>query len=86
MKLGKEQIKDWIIFKLSYKRIWEKRHISETNLVKPYKEMKKNIIKQADILVKEGILVKFPHTGETHYHLNPRMGDKIKEIVRGYKP
>ncbi len=66
--------------------MWGKRHVSETNLVKPYKHMKKEVLKQADSLVKEGILVKFPHSGESHYYLNPRMGNTIKEIIKNYKP
>ena len=86
MKLSEQQIKSWLIFKLSYKRMWGKRHVSETNLVKPFKHMKKEIIKQASELVKEGLLVKFPHSGENHYYLNPRMGDEIKGIVKNYKP
>lgn len=86
MKLTEKQIRDWLVFKLSYKKIWGKRHISETNLTKPYKHMKKEILKQANVLVKQGILVRFPHTGEMHYHLNPRMSNRIREIVKNYKP
>lgn len=74
------EIRVWLLYKLKRKGCWGKGHISADNLVKGQDSIhKKRILKIADGMVGEGLLIRFPHGREMHYHLNRKF---IKEILR----
>ncbi len=82
MTISERELQGWIIKKLVRHRYWGKAHISEDNLAKGKPpQVKKQIIKVARELVREGLLVMFPHGAEHHYYLNPNQRKKIYEIV-----
>ena len=77
-----DDLKSWIIKKLVRKWCWGKGHLSGDNLVKGSPpELKKRLLKVTKILVKEGILVGFPHGSEDHYYLNLHRRKDIYRII-----
>ena len=82
MRNQAKELKIWLLRKLLRQNCWGKGHISEDYIArgKP-KNMKKIIIKICNDLVKEGLLVSFPHKGQKHYYLNPRRREEILEII-----
>ncbi len=84
MELNEEDLKSWIIKKLVRKQCWGKGHLSGDNLVKGSpQELKKILLKVTNTLVKECLLIRFPHGSEDHYYLNPNKRKKIYRIIDG---
>lgn len=78
------EIRVWIIKKLVRHNYWGKGHISGDDLVKGQdRRYKDKILEIADNLVREGILVRFPHGKEKHYHLNQQYRKEIYRIIEG---
>lgn len=75
-------IRRWIIRKLHLHGCWGKGHVSLDNLAKGiHPSSKKIILKEVKQLVREGILIQFPHGGEQHIYLNRYRIDEIREII-----
>ena len=84
-KLSDKQLMLWLIKKLVRRECWGKYHISEDDLIKGQeKGYKKRILKIAGELVKKGLLVRIPYTGEKHYYLNRYQKDEIYEVVKEF--
>jgi len=83
MKILEKEVKIWILRKLLRQNCWGKGHITEDYICrgKP-KNMKKIIIKISDNLVKEGLLVSFPHGNQKHYYLNPNRRMEILDVIK----
>ncbi len=84
MKNQTEELKIWLLRKLLRQNCWGKGHISEDYIAREKsKGTKKTIIKISDDLVKEGLLVSFPHGNQKHYYLNSNRREEILEMIRG---
>ncbi|MBU4266406.1 MAG: hypothetical protein KKE96_04170 [Candidatus Altiarchaeota archaeon] len=82
MMVSDKKLELWIIKKLVRHKYWGKGHISSDNLVKGQdRKYKERLLEIADRLVKEGLLIKFPHGKERHYHLNKEYRREIHRII-----
>lgn len=78
------EIRVLIIKKLVRHNYWGNGHISGDDLVKGQdRRYKDKILEIADNLVREGILIRFPHSKEKHYHLNQQYRKEIYRIIEG---
>jgi len=76
------KLRIWILYKLHRHGYWGKGHISADNLTKGQSPgLKKQILNIADAMVKEGLLIRFPHGSETHYYLNKDMRVEIERLI-----
>jgi len=82
--VDERDIRVWLLNKLKRKGCWGEGHLSADNLVKGQdRRFKKMILKTADKLVKEGLLVRFPHGSQNHYYLNRESREEIERIIDG---
>ena len=82
MQVSDKDLEVWIIKKLVRHEYWGKGHVSGDNLVKGQdRGYKKRILEIADKLVKRGLLVKFPHGKDKHYHLNQEYRKEIYRLI-----
>lgn len=82
MKLSSEEIRFRIIKKLVRHGVWGKYHLDEDDIPKGMPpELRKDIIKELDYLIKYGLVVKFPHAGKKKVYLNPNKRKEIMEII-----
>ena len=77
-----KELKIWLLRKLLRQNCWGKGHISEDYIARgKSKNMKKIILKLCDNLVRESLLVRFPHGNQKHYYLNPKRREERIECI-----
>jgi len=82
MKLSSNEIRFRILKKLVRHRAWGTYHIDENDVPKSMPpELRKDIMKELDNLIKEGFIVRFPHSGKRRIYLNIHKKDEIEEIL-----
>jgi len=82
MKLSNEEIRFRIIKKLVRHKVWGTYHIDEDDVPKGMPpELRKDIMKELDKMVKEGLVVRFPHLGKKKVFLNPKRRKEFEELV-----
>jgi len=82
MKLSKEEIRFRIIKKLVRHRVWGTYHIDENDVHKGMPpELRKDIMKELDRMVKEGLIIRFPHSGKRKVFLNPNRRKEFEDLV-----
>jgi len=82
MKLSSQEIRFRIIKKLVRHRVWGTHHIDQDDVPKGMPpEMRKDIMKELNKMVKEGLIVRFPHGNKKRVHLNFYKKDEIEEIL-----
>ncbi len=82
MKLSPNEIRFRIIKKLVRRRVWGTYHIDENDVPKGMPpELRKDILKELNKMVKEGLIIRFPHSGKKRIHLNPKRRKEIEEII-----
>lgn len=80
-----EEIKVELLRKLHDMKVGRKRHIYEPDLAKGFPpNLRKRFLKIAEDLRREGLLIKFPHSGEMVWQLNLNQIEEIKELIRKY--
>ena len=85
MKLSKEEIRFRIIKKFVRHRVWGTYHIDEDDVPKGMPpELRKDIFKELDGMVKEGLIIRFPHLGKRKVFLNPNKRREFEELVAGH--
>ena len=83
--ISDEEIEVALLHKLFLMRAGVKYHIYEHDLPKgfpPY--LRKRVLDVAKILYRKGLLVKFPHHGETVWQLNLNRIDEIRERIKRF--
>ena len=82
MKLSSDEIRFRILKKLVRHRVWGTYHIDEDDVPKSMPpEIRKEIMKELDNMIKEGFIVRFPHGNKRKVHLNFHKKDEIEEIL-----
>lgn len=82
MKLSFNEIRFRIIKKLVRHRVWGTYHVDDDDIPKGMPpELRKDIMKELDIMVKEGLIVRFPHSGKKRVYLNSNRRKEIEEII-----
>jgi len=82
MKLSKEEIRFRIIKKLVRHRVWGTYHIDEDDVPKGMPpELRKDIMRELDVMVREGLVIRFPHLGKRKIFLNPNKKGEFEELV-----
>lgn len=82
MKLSNDEIRFRIIKKLVRHKVWGTYHIDEDDVPKGMPpELRKDIMKELDKMVKEGLIIRFPHLGKKKVFLNPRRRKEFEELV-----
>ena len=82
MKLSKDEIRFRIINKLVRHRVWGIYHIDEDDVPKGMPpELRKDIMKELDAMVKEGLIIRFPHLGKRKIFLNPQRRKEFEDLV-----
>jgi len=84
-EVSDEEIEVALLHKLFLMRAGVKYHIYEHDLPKGFPpHLRKRVLDVAKILYRKGLLVKFPHRGETVWQLNLNKIDEIKEIIKNF--
>jgi hypothetical protein len=80
-----EEIEVALLHKLFMMRAGVKFHIYGPDLPKGFPpHLRKRVLEAADNLHKKGLLVKFPHRGETVWQLNLNRIDEIRERIKRF--
>ncbi len=84
-EVSDEEIEVALLHKLFMMRAGVKYHISESDLPKGFPpHLHKRVLRAAKNLYKKGLLVKFPHRGETVWQLNLNRINEIKEKIKRF--
>jgi len=82
-EVSDEEIEVALLHKLFIMRVGIKHHIYEPDLPKGFPpHLHKRVLKAAKSLHRKGLLIKFPHRGETVWQLNLDRVDEIKERIK----
>jgi hypothetical protein len=85
MKLSSEEIRFRIIKKLVRHRVWGTYHIDEDDIPKGMPSaLRKEILRELDNIVREGLIVRFPHLGKKKVYLNTNRRKEIEAILKRY--
>ena len=86
--MDNEEIRARLLFALARRRNWGESHTAYENMLRQFKSagigkaLLKNVAKEAERLMREGLVMRKP----THYglqvSLNPKMALEIKELIR----
>jgi hypothetical protein len=84
-EVSDEEIEVALLHKLFLMRVGVKYHIYESNLPKGFPpNLRKRVLESAKNLYKKGLLIKFPHGGETVWQLNLNRINDIKERIKRF--
>jgi len=84
-EVSDEEIGVALLHKLFLMRAGVNYHIYESNLPKGFPpHLRKRVLESAKNLYKKGLLVKFPHHGETVWQLNLNRISEIKERIKRF--
>ena len=84
-EISDEEVEVALLHKLFMKRAGIKYHIYESDLPKGFPpHLHKRILYAAKRLRRKGLIVKFPHRGETVWQLNLKRIDEIKEKIKRF--
>ncbi len=85
MNITEKQLKAFILNKLARHAYWGGKHTSFDNLQKGTPQHIRNEIKRVGKkLIKDGLLIAKPTSYGLEVSLNPRMRDKIYEIINSF--
>jgi len=84
-EISDEEIEAALLHKMYWMRAGAKYHIYEPDSPKGFPpNLHKRVLETAKDLYKKGLLVKFPHKGETVWQLNLDKMEEIKEKIRKF--
>ena len=82
MKLSPFVMKQRILTKMVRHNQWEGKHTAFDNLPPGFpKELRKDVKKEAEELIKEGVIIKKPTGYGLHISLNVKKKDEIEKII-----
>ena len=84
-EVSDEEIEVALLHKLFLMRVGVKYHICESDLPKGFPpHLRKRVLEAAKNLYKKGLLIKFPHHGESVWQLNLNKVNEIKERIKRF--
>ncbi len=85
MKLSPDEIRFRIIKKLVRHRVWGTYHIDQDDVPKGMPpELRNEVMHTLDDMVKEGLIIRFPHLGKRKVYLNLYKKKEIEDILTKY--